>query len=111
MKDELSGKIMTEFVALRAKLYVYKTLEKTEEKKCKRMKKCMVNKILTFNDYKKCLNDGKNIYRSQLLFQNEDYKIDTSNLNKIALNRDNDKKLVQADQISMLVRGHYDARR
>ena len=30
-------------------------------------------------------------------------------MNKIALNRDNKKRLVQADQILTLARGHYDA--
>ena len=44
MKDELGGKIMTEFVALRAKLCAYKTLDKKEEKKCKGIKKCVVKK-------------------------------------------------------------------
>ena len=78
MKDELGGKIMTEFVALRAKLYAYKTLEKKEEKKCKGIKKCVVKKTLTFDDYKKCLDDGKNVYRSQMLFQNKDHEIYTS---------------------------------
>ena len=34
-------------------------------------------------------------------------KIYTSEVNKIALNRDDDKRLVQADQISTLALGHY----
>ena len=38
MKDELGGKIMTEFVALRPKLYSYKKLDGSEDKKCKGMK-------------------------------------------------------------------------
>ena len=107
MKDELGGKIMTEFVALRAKLYAYKTLDKKEDKKCKGIKKCVVKNTLTFNDYKKCLDDGKNVYKSQMLFQNKDHEIYTSEINKIALNRDDDKRQVEVDQINTLARGHY----
>ena len=39
MKDELSRKVMTEFVALRPKLYAYTKLGGTEDKKCKGIKK------------------------------------------------------------------------
>ena len=48
MKDELGGKIMTDFVALRPKLYSYKKLDGSEDKKCKGIKKCVVQKTLTF---------------------------------------------------------------
>ena len=59
MKDELGGAIMTEFVALRPKLYSYKKLDGSEDKKCKGIKKCVVKKTLTFEDYKTCLfNDS-----------------------------------------------------
>ena len=55
MKDELGGKIMTKFVTLRQKLYSYKKLDSSEDKKCKGIKKCVVKKTLTFEDYKTCL--------------------------------------------------------
>ena len=42
MKDELGGKIMIEFVALRPKLYAYLQLSGKEDKKCKGTKKCVV---------------------------------------------------------------------
>ena len=48
MKDELGGKIMTEFVALRPKLHSHKKLDGSEDKKCKGIKKCVVKKTLTF---------------------------------------------------------------
>ena len=47
MKDELGDTIMTEFVSLRPKLYFYKKLDGSEDKKCKGIKKCVVKKTLT----------------------------------------------------------------
>ena len=44
MKDEAGGKIIEEFVGLRAKLYSYKMFEGKEEKKCKGIKKSVVIK-------------------------------------------------------------------
>ena len=66
MKDELGGEIMTEFVTLRPKMYAYKTGE-SESKKCKGIKKCVVKKRISFEDYKACLFSGETPYRSQLM--------------------------------------------
>ena len=55
MKDELGGKIMTEFVALRPKTYSYLMDDGSNDKKAKRTKKCVIKRILKFNDYKNCL--------------------------------------------------------
>jgi len=59
MKDELGGKIMLEFVGLRAKFYSYKMLDDEETKKCRGIKKSVVDKTISFEDYKKCLYDRK----------------------------------------------------
>ena len=49
MKDELFRKIMTEFVALRAKMYAYKKInKKVKDKHCKVTKNCVVAESLTF---------------------------------------------------------------
>ena len=42
MKDELGGKIMIEFVALRPKTYSYLTDDCEEDKKAKGTKKCVI---------------------------------------------------------------------
>ena len=60
IKDELGGKIMTGFVALRA-------------------------------------TDGKAICREQMLFENKKNEVHMVNNHKIAQNRDDDKRIVQAN--------------
>ena len=50
MKDQLVGKIMTEFF-VRAKMYAYRmTYKKVEEKRCKGTTKCVVEQCLAFDD-------------------------------------------------------------
>ena len=65
MKDELGGKIMTEFVALRAKTYSYLMDDNIEVKKAKGTKKCVMERIIKFSDYKNCLLDNEIILKSQ----------------------------------------------
>ena len=55
MKDELGGKILTEFLALRPKTYPYLTDDCKEDKKPKGTKTCVIKRKLKFNDYKDCL--------------------------------------------------------
>ena len=64
IKGEFGGQIITEFVALRPKRYSYRELDGSEDKKCKGIKKCVVKKTLTFEDYKTCLFSDSTEYRS-----------------------------------------------
>ena len=106
MKDELRDTIMTEFIALRPKLYSYKVLDGKESKKCKGIKKCIVKKTLMFEDYKSCLFNDSTEYRSQLMFRSTKHEVHTVEVNKVALNRDDDKQISKKDGISTLARGH-----
>ena len=54
MKDKCGGKQITEFVGLRAKMYFYR-LDETEEKKANGVKKNVIKKDISFNNYNKCL--------------------------------------------------------
>ena len=108
VKDELGGKIMTEFVALRPKLYSYKKLDGSEDKKCKGIRKCIVKKTLTFEDYKTCLFSDSTEYRYQLMFRSAKHEVHTIEVNKVTLNRDDDKRISRKDGISTFARGHKD---
>ena len=105
MKDELGGGIMKEFVSLRPKMYSYR-VGKNELKKCKGIKKCIVKKTITFDDYKDCLFNGKEIYKSQLLFRSDKHDIKTLEVNKLALNSQDDKR-ISIDGIASYAMGHY----
>ena len=65
MKDELGGKIITEFDTLRPKTYSFLTDDGKEDKKAKGTKKCVIKKMIKFNDYKKCLLNDEVILKSQ----------------------------------------------
>ena len=65
MKDELGGRVITEFVALRPKTYSYLTDDCKEDKKAKGTKKCVIKRMIKFDDYKNCLLNSEVILKSQ----------------------------------------------
>ena len=106
-KDEAAGKIMEEFVGLRAKLYSYKMFEGEESKKCKGIKKSVVKKSITHEDYKNCLFTGKQEYRRMNVMRSYDHDVYTEEVNKIALCPDDDKRHIIERQTDTLALGHY----
>ena len=106
MKDELGGKIITEFVTLRPKTYSFLTDDGKEDKKAKGTKKCIIKKMIKFNDYKKCLLNGEIILKSQQRFISNKHDVDTEDVNKIALSNDNDKRIVSSNKITSYPYGY-----
>ena len=68
MKDELGGKFMTEFFALRP-TYSYLIDDGKSDKKAKGTKIYVIKQILKFNDYKYCLVNNEIILKSQQRFK------------------------------------------
>ncbi|XP_066601745.1 uncharacterized protein [Prorops nasuta] len=87
IKDENNGKIMTEFIGLRSKMYTFIVQGCTKIiKKAKGVKGYVVDRSISFDDYKDCLN----------------------NFNKnIALNPHDDKRFVTPGTVATLPWDHY----
>ena len=106
MKDELGGKIITEFVTLRPKTYSYFTDGSKEDKKAKGTKKCVVKRMIKFNDYKNCLLKDEVLLKSQQRFISKKHDVYTEDINKIVLSNDDDKRIVSSDKITSYPYGY-----
>ena len=100
MKDELGGKIITEFVTLRPKTYSFLTDDGKEDKKAKGTKKCIIKRMIKFNDYKKCLLSDEVILKSQQRFISKKHDVYTENINKISLSNNDHKRIVSSNKTS-----------
>ena len=106
MKDELGGKIITEFVTLRPKTYSYLTDDGKEDKKAKGTKRCVIKRMTKFNDYKNCLLKDKVLLKSQHRFISKKHDVYTEDINKIALSNDDGKRIVSSDKITSYLYGY-----
>ena len=106
-KDETGGKIIKEFVGLRAKLYSYKMHEGEESKKCKGVKRQVVEKSISHEDYKTCLRTGKEQLRKQNILRSYEHEVYTEEVNKVALSAEDDKRYILSDGVHTLAWGHH----
>ena len=106
-KDELGGKVMSEFCALKAKTYAFKLDNDNEVKKAKGTKKCIVKNHITFNGYVNTLFNDNKLLKSQFTFKSDHHKIYTRKINKIALNYFDDKRIQCSDKIATYPYGYF----
>ena len=106
MKDKLGGKIITEFVSLRPKTYSFLTDDGKEDKKAKGTKKCVIKKMIKFNDNTKCLLNDEVILNPQQRFISKKHDVYTENINKIALSNNDDKRIVSSNKITSYPYGY-----
>ena len=106
MKDELGGRVIMEFVTLRPKTYSYLKDDFKKDKKAKGTKKCIIKRMIKFNDYKNCLLKDEVILKSQQRFKSKEHAVYTENINKIALSNNDDKRIVSSDKITSYQYGY-----
>ena len=105
-KDEAGGKQIVEFVGLRAKLYSYKMIDGSEDKKCKGVTKNVTKRSIQFYDYRECLFSWKEQHRKMNVIRSHCHVIYTEEINKIALSSDDDKRVIIAYGIQTLAYRH-----
>ena len=104
-KDEAGGKQIVEFVDLRAKLYSYKMLDGSEDKKCKWVTKNVTKRNIQFDDYRECLFGRKEQHRKMNVIRSHCHEIYTEEINKISLFSDDNKRVIMANGIHTLAYG------
>ena len=107
MKDEAAGKNIKEYVGLRSKLYSFIMEEGGESKKCKGVKRQVVENSITHEDYKTCLLTGKEKLARQNIIRSYQHEVYTEEVNKVALSAADDKRYILKDGIHTLAWGHY----
>ena len=110
MKDKVDRKIMTEFVALRAKIYSYLT-ENIDENKAKGIEATQLENEINYlgknkldvdslkENHKEFIRKNRLILKSPKKFRTLKHYLFTEEINKIALSADNDKIIKSIDSI------------
>ena len=75
------------------------------DKKAKGKKKCVIKRILKFNDYKDCLLNNEIISRSEQGFKSESHNAYTEEVKEIALISNDDKRLHIFDKVTSYLSG------
>ena len=106
MKSETADVPITEFIALGAKQYAIQTADDHVVKKSKGVKKNIVKRHISMDDYKNALFHHTVEKREQTTIQSKDHELHTIKRRKIALQSADDKR-VEVENYCTLPYGHY----
>ena len=104
-KDELGGKVMTEFIGIRPKMYSY--VGEDSGKRAKGVKKSVLKKTISHDDYRTCILEKKVYARDMPGLRSYNHVIKGETVHKVALAPLDTKRYI-LDGISTLAFGHVD---
>ena len=105
-KDEAAGMPIVEFIGLRSKMYSYVKDNGKNEKTAKGVRKYVIKKNITHENYKDCLLNRKQMLHSMRTIRSDCHQIGSYQLNKISLSCFDDKRYILEDGITSYAYGH-----
>ena len=106
-KDEAAGMPIREFVGLRSKMYSYVKDNGKNEKTSKGVRKYVIKKNITHDNYKDCLFNGKQMLHGMRTIRSDHHQIGSYQLNKISWSCFDDERYIHEDGVHSYAYGHY----
>ena len=93
-KDEAAGMPITEFVGLRSKMYSYTKDNRTGSKTAKGIKKIVIKKNITHENYKETLFNNKQMCHTMKTIRSQNHELGSYEINKVSLSCFDDKRYI-----------------
>ena len=106
MKDEAGGVPITEFVGLRSKMYSYTKEDGKGGKTAKGVKKCVIKKNITHENYKETLFQQQQLHHKMKTIRSAKHRLYSYEINKTSLSCFDDKRYISDDGVHTLAYGH-----
>ena len=106
-KDEAAGVPICEFVGLRSKMYSYMKDNQKGGKTAKGIKKNIIRKNITHENYKETLFNNKQMYHKMKTIRSQNHQLGSYEINKVSLSCFDDKRYIQEDGMTSFAYGHY----
>ena len=106
-KDEAAGIPITEFVGLRSKMYSYMKDNDKGGKTAKGIKKNIIKKNITHENYKNVLFNNKQMHHTMKTIRSNLHQLGSYELNKVSLSCFDDKRYIRSNGVTSYAYGHY----
>ena len=105
-KDETARVPIRDFIGLKSKMYSVSLDSGKNRKKAKGVKKNVIKKGISHQDYLDVLNESKVLHHQMKTIRSDCHQISSYQINKISLSPFDDKRYILSDGISGYAYGH-----
>ena len=106
-KDESNFIPICEFIGLRSKMYSYIKDNNQVGKTAKGIKKNIIKKDITHENYKKVLFNNEQMHHTMKTIRSKNHQLGSYEINKISLSCFDDKRYIHNNGITSFAYGHY----